>query len=156
MRGIRSAAKPSSSALPTLRAPEPAASGSVNATTPTASNEMRFNMDTAPLGPPEGLPLPALLFGARRAQNVRQPAVALVARVFELAARLGVALQRHRERPRLLPRRRVFETGFPPDRVGPHQREALGHLQVGAGAAIGIGLVEVRRLDHQRIALEVA
>ena len=80
--------------------------------------------------------------------------VGLVAR--ELEDRPFGLRQRRFRRPRLVPRRRILDRELVVDHVVGHAREALGHLHVLARAAERVLAVEVRRLDHQRVAFPAA
>jgi hypothetical protein len=64
--------------------------------------------------------------------------------------------ERHLRRPRPFPRRRIGDGELIADLVVAEARKALDHLHVLAGPAECHLVVEVGRLDHQRVAFPVS
>ena len=90
------------------------------------------------------------------AEDVRQRVVTLVTR--ELQHGLGVCLrERHRERPRLRPCRRIVDGDRPFDSIRRRTREALDQTKRrGVRVAVRAAIFVVGGLDDERVAIPVA
>src|SRR5262249_23784118 len=93
----------------------------------------------------------ALLFRASTSERIVQAVVAFVARVLEY--RTFIFLPRHFRGPGSRPRRRIVDRELIAERILGDAREALGQPHVLARALERELLGEVRRFDHQRVAL---
>src|SRR5262245_6655202 len=101
-----------------------------------------------------GEPLPAALLRAGDAEEVAHRVVAFVTGVLERA--LVGPRQAHRERPGPRPGRRIVKRHRPLHRLRTRGREALNQAQPIARSPVRHFICEVRRLDHERVALEMS
>src|SRR6266850_3077533 len=95
----------------------------------------------------------SLLLCASAREGIVHAIVSFVTRVLEY--RTYILLPRHLRGPGSCPRRRILDRELIADRVLGHAREALDQTHVLARALERKLVREIRRFDHQRLALPV-
>src|SRR5260221_34983 len=97
------------------------------------------------------------IVGASSAENISQAVIAFMAGVLERSLTRIFLRQVHRKGPRPGPCRRIVTGHRPLDSLRAHRLEALDETQrVATGAAVGDLILEVGRLDDQRVAVPMA